>query len=134
MSFTYNRVTLLGRAAAAPESRVTAGGQRLATFSVATDRHARSGATPTTDWHRVVCWDRLAEIAIEHVTRGRLVFVEGTIAYRSWEDKEGQKHTVAEIVVRELILLDRPSDASPPAVDERGRSPARRDGGGATRT
>ena len=134
MSFTYNRVTLLGRAAAAPESRVTAGGQRLATFSVATDRPARSGAAPTTDWHRVLCWDRLAEIAIEYVTRGRLVFVEGAIAYRSREDKEGQKDTVTEIVVRELILLDRQSDTSPPPVDERGRSPARRGGGGAART
>jgi single-strand DNA-binding protein len=134
MSFTYNRVTLLGRAAAPPESRVSAGGLRLATFNVATDRPARSGATPTTDWHRVLCWDKLAEIAVEHVTRGRLLFVEGAITYRNWEDQQGQKHSVSEIVARELILLDRPSVASPPPVDERGPSPVRRDGGGAART
>src|SRR3954451_7226765 len=97
MSFTYNRVTLLGRAAAAPESRVTAAGQRIATFSLATDRPARSGATPTTDGHRVLCWDKLAEIAAEHVTRGRLLFVEGAITYRNWEDQQGQKHSATEI-------------------------------------
>ena len=101
---------------------------------MATDRPARSGATPTTDWHRVLCWDKLAQIAAEHVSKGRLLFIEGAITYRSWEDQQGQKHTTTEIVARELILLDRPSDASPPPVDARGPSPARRDGGGAART
>jgi single-strand DNA-binding protein len=122
------------RAAAPPESRLTAGGQRVATFSKATDRPARSGATPTTDWHRVLCWDRLAEIAVEHVTRGRLVFVDGAITYRGWEDKEGQKHTVTEIVVRELILLDRPCESIASPAGEPDRSPAHREGGGAART
>ena len=134
MSFTYNRVTLLGRAAAPPESRVTAGGQRLATFSMATDRPARSGATPTTEWHRVLCWDKLAEIAAEHISKGRLLFIEGAITYRSWEDQQGQKHTTAEIVARELILLDRPSEAIPAPASDRARSPARREGDGAART
>ena len=133
MSFTYNRVTLLGRAAAPPESRVTAGRLRLVTFSVATDRPARSGATPTTDWHRVRCWDRLAEIAAEHVSKGRLLFIEGAITYRSWEDQQGQKHTRTEIVARELILLNRPSEGIPSSASDRARSPAR-DGGGASRT
>jgi single-strand DNA-binding protein len=134
MSFTYNRVTLLGRAAAPPESRVTAGGQRLATFSMATDRPARPGATPTTDWHRVLCWDKLAEIAAEHVSKGRLLFIEGAITYRGWEDQQGQKHTTTEIVARELILLDRPSAGIPLSESDRARSPARHDGDGAART
>jgi single-strand DNA-binding protein len=134
MSFTYNRVTLLGRAAAPPESRISAGGQRLATFNVATDRPGRSGATPTTDWHRVLCWDKLAEIAAEHISKGRLLFVEGSITYRSWEDQQGQKNSVTEIVARELILLDRPSEAIPSSASDRVQSPAHRDGGGAART
>ena len=129
MSFTFNRVTLLGRAAAPLETRFTSGGQRMTTFSVATDRPARPGNTPTTDWHRVLCWDKLAEIAIEHVTKGRLLFVEGAITYRSWEDQQGQKHDVTEIVARELILLDRPSDASASTPGNRARTtPVRRDG------
>ena len=128
MSFTYNRVTLLGRAAAPPETRFTTGGQRVATFSVATDRPTRSGSTPVTDWHRVLCWDKLAEIAVEHVTKGRLLFVEGAITYRSWEDQQGQKHNVTEIVARELILLDRAPDASASTPGNRAPAPVRRDG------
>jgi single-strand DNA-binding protein len=111
MSFTYNRVTLVARAAAPPEVRFTSAGQRIATLHLATNRPARAGATPTTDWHRVVCWDRLAEIAVEHVGKGRLVFVEGAVTYRDWQDQQGQKHTLTEIYARELIVLDRPSDA-----------------------
>lgn len=108
MSFTFNRVTLIARAAANPEVRLTNGGQRVATLNLATDRPTRSGGAPITDWHRVVCWEKLAEIAVEHVTRGRLVFVEGIVTYRTWQDQQNQKHTTTEILARELILLDRP--------------------------
>lgn len=114
MTFTYNRVTLVARAASAPEVRFTQGGQRVATINVATDRPVRAGSPPVTDWHRIVCWDRLAEIAAEHVLKGRLLFVEGSITYRAWEDQQRQKHTTTEIVARELILLDRPPAASSP--------------------
>ena len=112
MSFTYNRVTLVARAASAPEVRFTSAGQRVATLRLATDRPARTGATPNTDWHRVVCWDKLAEIANEHVAKGRLIFIEGSITYRAWEDQQHQKHTTTEILARELIMLDRPSAPS----------------------
>jgi single-strand DNA-binding protein len=113
MSFTHNRVTLVARAASAPEVRFTAAGQRVATLNLATDRPRRAGGTPITDWHRVVCWDNLAEIAAEHITKGRLIFIEGTVTYRAWEDQQQQKHTTTEILARELILLDRPSASSP---------------------
>jgi single-strand DNA-binding protein len=73
-----------------------------------------------------VCWDKLAEIAAEHVAKGRLIFIEGTITYRAWEDQQHQKHSTTEILARELILLDRPSapsaqassDSTPAASDE----------------
>ena len=127
MSFTFNRVTLIARAAANPEVRLTNGGQRVATLNLATDRPSRSGGTPITDWHRVVCWDKLAEIAVEHVTRGKLVFIEGIVTYRTWQDQQSQKHTTTEILARELILLDRPpSPTSPPASSS--RRPASADG------
>jgi single-strand DNA-binding protein len=108
MTFTYNRVTLVGRAGSAPEVRFTQGGQRVATLNVATDRPVRAASTPVTDWHRIVCWDRLAEIAAEHVVKGRLLFIEGSVTYRAWQDQQRQNHTTTEIVARELILLDRP--------------------------
>jgi single-strand DNA-binding protein len=134
MSFTYNRVTLVARAASAPEVRFTSTGQRVATLNLATDRPARAGATHVTDWHRVVCWDKLAEIAAEHVAKGRLIFIEGTITYRAWEDQQHQKHSTTEILARELILLDRPSapsaqassDSAPAASDEDRDAPRRR--------
>jgi single-strand DNA-binding protein len=120
MSFTFNRVTLVARAAGNPEMRLTNGGQRVATLNLATDRPGRAGATSITDWHRVICWDKLAEIAAEHITKGRLVFVEGAVTYRTWQDQQSQKHTTTEILARELILLDRPlSPTSTPASSNR---------------
>jgi single-strand DNA-binding protein len=132
MSFTYNRITLIGRVGASPESRLTAGGQQVAAFNLATDRPARSGATPITDWHRVVCFDKLAEIALVHVAAGRLLFVEGAITYRTWQDQQDQqdqKRTVTEVVARELILLDRPP-SNAPALNARSQTPVRRDRSG----
>jgi single-strand DNA-binding protein len=129
MSFTYNRLTLIGRVGATPESRLTAAGQQVAAFNLATDRPARSGATPITDWHRVVCFDKLAEIALVHVATGRLLFVEGAITYRTWQDQQDQKRTVTEVVARELILLDRPP-SSAPASNNRSQMPVRRDRAG----
>jgi single-strand DNA-binding protein len=129
MSFTFNRVTLVARAAANPEVRLTNGGQRVATLNLATDRPGRAGATPITDWHRVICWDKLAEIAAEHINRGRLVFVEGAVTYRSWQDQQNQKHTATEILARELILLDRPpSTTSTHASNRRSAANSAADG------
>ena len=66
----------------------------------------------------MTCYERLAEIAAERVTKGQAVFVEGRLAYRSWEDRQGQKRTTAEIVARELIVLDRSHHAESPAASE----------------
>jgi len=107
MAFTFNRIILVGRAGATPELRALPDGQSVLTLSLATDRPARQGAQSATDWHRVTCYERLAEIAAQRVTRGQAVFIEGRLAYRSWEDRQGQKRTTAEIVARELIVLDR---------------------------
>jgi len=126
MSFTYNRLTLIGRVGASPEARLTASGQHVAVLSLATDRPGRSGAAPITDWHRVVCFDRLAEIALEHVTAGRLLFVQGSVTYRTWQDQQQQKRTATEVVARELILLDRPPSAAP-ASNDRTQTPSRRE-------
>jgi len=99
--------------------RFTAGGQRVASCNIATDRPSRAGATPTTDWHRVVCFDKLAEIAAEHLTKGRLVFVEGAITYRTWQDQQGARHTTTDIVAAKLILLDRPPTSANQASTNR---------------
>ena len=105
--------------------RYLADGQAVAKFSLATDRPTRGGGTET-DWHQVVLWGKVAEIAGEFVTKGRLVFVAGRLAYRTWEGKDGQQHRAIEIVAADLILLDRRPEAAPVAA------PARDEGGDRT--
>jgi single-strand DNA-binding protein len=112
MAFQYNRVELIGRLGRDPEMRYTAEGHAVTTFSVATDRPARAGAEPETDWHQVIAWRKLGEFAGEYLTKGRLVFVAGRLTYRSWEGKDGQKRRTAEVVASEIILLDRRPDAA----------------------
>jgi len=107
MSFSLNRTELIGRLGQDPEMRYTPEGQAVSKFSLATDRPARPGAQSEPDWHSVVCWQKLAEFAGEHLTKGRLVFVAGRLTYRSWEGKDGQRHRATEIVASELIPLDR---------------------------
>jgi single-strand DNA-binding protein len=107
MSFSLNRVELIGRLGQDPDTRFTAGGQAITRLSLATDRPVRPGTQAETDWHQVVCWDKLAEFAGRYLARGRLVFVAGRLTYRSWEGKDGQKHRAVEVTATEIILLDR---------------------------
>ncbi len=107
MSFSLNRTELIGRLGQDPEMRYTPEGQAVSKFSLATDRPAKPGTQSETDWHSVVCWQKLAEFAGQHLTKGRLVFVAGRLTYGSWEGKDGQKHRATEIVATELIPLDR---------------------------
>jgi single-strand DNA-binding protein len=107
MSFSLNRTELIGRLGQDPEMRYTPEGQAVSKFSLATDRPAKPGTQSEPDWHSVVCWQKLAEFAGQHLTKGRLVFVAGRLTYRSWEGKDGQKHRATEIVATELIPLDR---------------------------
>ena len=91
----------------------------MVTLSLATDRPGKPGTPSATDWHRVTCYERLADTAAQRITPGQLVFVEGRLGYRSWEDRQGQKRITSEIVGRELIILGRTSHAdSNPAGEE----------------
>jgi single-strand DNA-binding protein len=107
MSLSLNRSELIGRLGQDPEMRYTSDGQAVTKFSLATDRPAKPGNESTPDWHQIVCWQKLAEFAGQHLSKGRLVFVAGRISYRTWEGKDGQKHRATEIVASELIPLDR---------------------------
>ncbi len=112
MSRSLNKVTLIGNLGADPEVRSTTGGNRVATFSLATSR-SWSGATgekqEKTEWHRCVVWNSkastLADIVERYLKKGDKVYVEGRIEYRQWQDKENQTRYTTEINVRELIML-----------------------------
>jgi single-strand DNA-binding protein len=107
MPLSLNRSELIGRLGQDPEMRYTSDGQAVTKFSLATDRPAKPGNESAPDWHQIVCWQKLAEFAGQHLSKGRLVFVAGRISYRTWEGKDGQKHRATEIVASELIPLDR---------------------------
>jgi single-strand DNA-binding protein len=117
MPFSLNRTELIGRLGQDPETRYTPDGQAVSKFSLATDRPAKPGTQSEPDWHSIVCWQKLAEFAGEYLTKGRLVFVAGRLAYRSWEGKDGQKHRATEIVAAELIPLDRKPNGDLHVVD-----------------
>jgi single-strand DNA-binding protein len=112
MARTLNRVQLIGRLGGDPELRHTGTGLPVATFSIATNRQwpGKDGTLQEeTEWHTIVAWDKLAQICSEHLTRGRLVYIEGRIHTRSWE-ANGQKQYKTEIVATDMLILDsRPS-------------------------
>ncbi len=102
-----NKVFILGNLTRNPELRQTATGQNVATFGVATNRMwtDKSGTKQTqAEFHNVVAWGRLAEIANQYLAKGRLVFVEGRLSTRSWQDTQGQTKYRTEIVADNMQL------------------------------
>jgi single-strand DNA-binding protein len=112
MSRSLNKVTLIGNLGSDPEVRSTTGGNRVATFSLATSRSwndASGNKQEKTEWHRCVVWNtknsQLADIVEKYVKKGDKLYVEGRIEYRQWQDKDNQTRYSTEINVRELIML-----------------------------
>src|SRR5512132_1431288 len=112
MSRSLNKVTLIGNLGNDPEVRSTTGGNRVATFSLATSRSwndAAGAKQEKTEWHRCVVWNtkssQLADIVEKYGKKGDKLYVEGRIEYRQWQDKDGQTRYSTEINVRELIML-----------------------------
>src|ERR1700709_601753 len=112
VSRSLNKVTLIGNLGNDPEVRSTTGGNRVATFSLATSRSwndAGGSKQEKTEWHRCVVWNtkssQLADIVEKDVKKGDKLYVEGRIEYRQWQDKENQTRYSTEINVRELIML-----------------------------
>jgi len=105
---SVNKVILVGRLGRDPETRYTSGGQAVANFSLATDEtyKDRNGERQKrTEWHKIVVWGKQAEIAQQYLKKGSLVFIEGRIQSREWQDKEGQKRTSFEIVANNFRML-----------------------------
>ncbi|MCZ6641751.1 MAG: single-stranded DNA-binding protein [Gammaproteobacteria bacterium] len=109
MARGINKVILIGNLGRDPETRYSQGGNPVTNFSVATSdswRDKQSGEQQErTEWHNVVCFSRLAEIAGEYLRKGSKVYIEGSLRTSNWE-KDGQKHYKTEIMARELQMLD----------------------------
>ena len=106
---TVNKVILVGNLGSDPEVKTTPSGAEVANFSLATSESwtdKASGEKQTkTEWHRLVLWRRLAEVAGQYLKKGAKIYVEGKLETRSWEDKEGQKRFTTEVVVHQLEML-----------------------------
>jgi single-strand DNA-binding protein len=119
VSRSLNKVILIGNLGADPEVRSTSNGSRVATLSLATSRRWKNQSgeqQEKTEWHRVILWNNkgsgLADLAEKYCKKGDKLYVEGSIEYRSWQDREGQTRYTTEITAREVILLSGKSDGS----------------------
>lgn len=105
---SVNKVILVGRLGRDPESRFTSGGQQVCNFTLATDESFkdRTGERQKrTEWHRIVVWGRLAEISQQYLKRGTLVYIEGRLQTRQWDDRSGNKRTTTEIIANGMKIL-----------------------------
>lgn len=110
MAKSVNKVILVGNLGKDPEVKYTPQGTAVAKVTVATSSSYKDKTSgewqETTEWHNVVLWQRLAEIAGEYLKKGSKVYIEGRLQTRSWDDKQtGQKKYMTEVVANELVLL-----------------------------
>ena len=115
MARSLNKVTLIGNLTRDPELRYTPQGTAVATFGIATNRQwkTESGeAKEDVEFHKVVVWDKLAEICSQMLKKGRKVFAEGRLQTRNWQAQDGSKHSTTEIVVSDIIFLDNKGNAT----------------------
>lgn len=118
---SVNKVILVGNLGANPEVRYTQGGQAVANLRIATtERWTDKGGQKqeATEWHRVVLWGKLADIASQYLVKGRQVYIEGRIRTRQWQDQQGQKRFSTEIVGLNMQMLGSRSDRPAGAGDE----------------
>jgi len=109
MNTLKNRVQLIGRLGQDPEVKTLETGKKVARFSIATSDNyvGKDGNKVTeTQWHHLVVWGPLTTICEKYLKKGREIAVEGKLAYRNWNDKDGMAHNSTEIVVNELLLLN----------------------------
>ena len=113
---TVNKVILIGRLGVDPELKYTPSGRAYARFSLATNRawkDQEGNKQEKTDWHKIVAWGKLAEIIGEWLKKGRRVYIEGRIETRSFEDKNGARRWITEVVADTMEMLgDKGADTS----------------------
>ncbi|THB68226.1 MAG: single-stranded DNA-binding protein [Desulfovibrio sp.] len=120
MAASLNKVMLIGRLGRDPELRYTQSGTPVANFSMATDESYRGkdgNMVEQTEWHNIVVWNKQGENCANYLSKGRLVFVEGRLQTRKWQDKQGQDRYTTEIVASRVQFLEPRGGASTGASD-----------------
>lgn len=111
MARSFNQVILVGNMARDPELRTIPSGQSVASFAVATNRvwqNSDGEQQEQADFHNIVAWGKLAELASQYLAKGRKVMVVGRLQTRSWEGEDGKKNYRTEVVANDISFLDRP--------------------------
>jgi single-strand DNA-binding protein len=120
MSYSINKVTLLGNATKAPELKYTPSGQAVCTFNMATNRGVKKNEewvdVPT--FHRIVVWAKQAEYAAKNIGKGTKVIVEGRIENRTYQDKDGITKNISEVVADNVIMFNIVKSTYSPEPDE----------------
>lgn len=130
---SLNKVMLIGNLGRDPEIRYLPSGGQVANFSIATTdkwKNKEGNMEDRTEWHNIVAFGRLAEICGEYLRKGKQVYIEGRLQTRSWEDKDGNKRYMTEIVAREMQMLGRRDDAGGGGGPRSGSSGGSRGPGG----
>ncbi len=116
MSRGINRVTIIGNLGKDPETRYTQGGSAITSITVATSDSWKDKQTgqmqERVEWHRVIFFNRLAEIAGEYLKKGSKVYIEGKLQTRKWQDENGQDRYTTEVVANEMQMLDSRGDGA----------------------
>lgn len=118
---SINKVMLVGNVTRDPQTKVTSNGQPMTTFGIATNRQwmtSNSEQKSLAEYHDVVAWSRLAELCSEYLTKGKLVYIEGYLKTRNWEDEEGIKKFRTEIVIHDMIMLNKREDVVNAELDK----------------
>jgi single-strand DNA-binding protein len=149
MARGINKVILVGNLGADPDTRYMPSGKAVTNIRIATSDSWKDKQTgdqqERTEWHSVVMFDKLGEIAAEYLRKGSQVYIEGSLRTRKWQDKEGKDRYTTEIVARDMQMLGgrggaggggggggggEPRSSRPPAADDRSSPPPRDEGGG----
>lgn len=118
---SINRVSILGHVVATPELKVTKSGKSVSSFAIATNNEwydAEGEPKKSADFHRIVAWEKLAELCSNHLRKGSPVFVEGRLSNRNYEGSDNMTHYVTEVILKDLHLINFEKDRQTVDVKE----------------
>lgn len=124
MARSLNKVQLIGNLTRDPELRYTPNGNAVCSFSLATNRNWTTDSgekREEVDFHRIIAWNKLAELCSQFLVKGRKVYVEGRLTTRSWTGQDGSQKSTTEVIISDMILLDRGAGA--PTVEKAAQEP-----------
>jgi len=131
MARGVNKVILVGNLGRDPEVRYMPSGNAVANVTLATTESWKDKQTgekqERTEWHRIVAWGRLGEICGEYLAKGKQVYIEGRLQTRSWDDRDGNKRYMTEVVAANMVMLGSPSGGSGRTMEDFSEDNAPRD-------